>query len=95
LPIAATYYDVMGRDPQNGDSVTTLDGPSQTSTTTVYADGAWSNGTPLLAVGQAAIFDDSNNFNPDALPTPEPASLGLAGIGLLLMAITQKRKCAG
>jgi hypothetical protein len=95
LPIAATYYDVMGRDPQNGDSVTTLDGPSQTSTTTFYDDGAWSNGTPLLAVGQAAIFDDSANFDPDALPTPEPASLGLAGIGLLVMAITRKCQRAG
>ena len=92
LPIAATFYYVPGRDPQNGDSVTTLDGPSQTSTTTVYANGAWSNGAPLLDVGQAALFDDSFNYNPDALPTPEPASLELAGMGIVMLAATRKFK---
>jgi len=94
LPIAATYYDVMGRDPQNGDSVTTLDGPSQTSITTTFENGTWNNGTPLLTVGQAAIFDDSFNYSADALPAPEPGGLELTGVGLLLLTFARKYRRA-
>jgi len=94
LPIQATYYDVMGRDPQNGDSVTTLDGPSQTSTTTTYDNGAWSDGAPLLNVGQAAVFDSSYNYDPDLIPAPEPAGWELAGSGLVLFSAARRFKRA-
>ncbi len=90
VPIEATFYDVTGRDPQNGDSVTTLDGPSQTSTTTVFENGLWSDGTPLLTVSQAAIFNTGYNFDSNAIPAPEPAVLELAGLGLLALSIRRK-----
>lgn len=92
IPIQATFYDVMGRDPQNGDSVTTLDGPSQSTTTTVFENGLWSEGIPLLNVGQAAIFGNSASYNPDVPPAPEPGGLQLAGIGLVMI-LAAARKC--
>jgi len=84
IPIApATFFDVVGRDPQNGESVTLLDAVSQISTTTTFENGVWDNGTPTLNVGQSAFFNLE--------PVPEPAVYNLVGAGLLLLATVRKR----
>jgi hypothetical protein len=84
VPIApATFYDVVGRDPQNGESVTLLDAVSQTSTTTTFENGVWDNGAPTLNVGQSAFFNLES--------VPEPAVYNLVGAGLLLLATVRKR----
>jgi hypothetical protein len=76
VPIApATFYDVVGRDPQNGESVTILDALSQISTTTTFENGAWNNGDPLLNVGESAFFNLE--------PIPEPEILSLFGAGVV------------
>lgn len=83
IPIApATFYDVVGRDPQNGESVTLLDAVSQISTTTTFENGVWDNGTPILNIGQSAFFNLES--------VPEPAVYNLVGAGLLLLAIARK-----
>ena len=89
IPVAATFYDVMGREPQNGDSVTTLDGATQTTKTTEFDNGTWNNGVPQLAVGEAAYFDSGYHYNPAVVAAPEPAAWGLAGAGLLALALTR------
>ena len=87
VPIApATFYDVVGRDPQDSESVTYLNAFSQVSTTTTFQNGAWDNGAPGLDVGQAAFF------NLDAEPVPEPAIGELAGVGLMLLAFCKMRR---
>ena len=83
IPIApATFYDVVGRDPLNGESVTLLDAVSQISTTTVFENGVWDNGTPILNIGQSAFFNLES--------VPEPAGYSLVGAGLLLLATARK-----
>jgi hypothetical protein len=88
VPLEATFNDVVGRDPLNGESVTTLDASSQTYTTSTYDDGVWSNGAPLLEVGQAAFFDLGNGAV--ANNVPEPASSELAGIGLFVLTAARR-----
>jgi len=89
IPITnATFYDVVGRDPQSGESVTILDALSQVSTTTTFDNGTWSNGDPLLNTGQAAFF----NLNSDPDPAPEPAIGALVGVGLLCLATIRKTR---
>ncbi len=83
IPIAdATFYDVVGRDPQNGESVTLLDAASQIYTTTTFENGFWDNGVPTLNVGQAAFFDLQS--------VSEPAVYSLIGAGLLLVGAARK-----
>jgi hypothetical protein len=75
IPISdATFYDVVGRDPQNGESVTMLDAATQTYTTTTFENGVWYNGNPSLNIGEAVFFDLE--------PVPEPSGYSLMGIGL-------------
>ena len=79
VPIgSATFYDVVGRDPQNGESVTILNAAAQLSTITTFANGNWSNGDPLLNVGQSAFFT--------LKPVPEPEVLSLFGAGAIFFA---------
>jgi hypothetical protein len=65
---------ILGRGPNEGEQVTTLNALTQTYTTTTYHDGAWSNGDPTLAVGSAAMINIG--------PVPEPSSLALLLAGL-------------
>ncbi len=84
IPIApATFHDVVGRDPLNGESVTLLDALSQITTTTTFANGVWNNGAPVLNIGESAFFT----------LVPEPAVFSLMGVGLLVLAIVLKRTC--
>lgn len=86
IPIApATFHDVVGRNPQNGESVTLLDALSQISTTTVFENGVWDNGSPTLNIGQSAFFNLES--------VPEPAVYNLVGAGLLLLATVRKYVC--
>ena len=66
--------DIIGRGPLNGEQVTTLNALTQTYTTTTYLNGAWNNGDPTLAVGQAGMFNIG--------PAPEPSSVALMLAGL-------------
>jgi hypothetical protein len=83
IPISdATFYDVVGRDPQNGESVTLLDAMSQIYTTTAFQNGVWNNGVPTLDVGQAAFFNLE--------PVPEPSVYNLIGANLLFAVAARK-----
>lgn len=79
----ATFYDVVGRDPQNGESVTLLDAATQSYTTTTFENGAWNDGDPSLDVGESAMFYLE--------PVPEPGVLSLFGMGALLFLGTGKK----
>jgi hypothetical protein len=83
IPITdAMFYDVVGRDPQNGESVTPLNAASQIYTTTTFESDGWNNGVPTLSVGQAAFFNLE--------PVPEPAVYNLIGACLLPLPTTRK-----
>lgn len=75
---SATFYDVVGRDPRNGESVSILNAAAQTSTLTTFENGAWSNGNPLLNVGQSAFFSLTS--------VPEPEVVSLLGVGAVFVA---------
>jgi hypothetical protein len=85
VPLGAeTFYDVVGRNPQNGEWVTTLDATTQVYSTTTFEDGAWNNGAPDLSVGQSALFYLD--------PVPEPSVAGLGAAGLLALAWRRLRQ---
>jgi hypothetical protein len=76
------FLNVVGRAPQNGESVITLDGSS------VFMDGNWSQAL-IITVGEAAFIKIGGaSGDPLAvLPVPEPSTgalmlLGLAGLRL-------------
>ena len=79
---SATFNDVVGRNPHEGDYVQLLDALTQTTSTTTFSDGAWTQGDPLLNVGQAAFFHlgDATPFGISAVP--EPSTYALFGLGL-------------
>jgi hypothetical protein len=68
------FLDILGRNPNNGEQVTTLNALTQTYSTTTFLNGAWSNGDPTLAVGGAAMINIG--------PVPEPSSFALMLAGL-------------
>lgn len=88
IPITADFYDVVGRDPQNGESVTLLDAATQTYTTTTFEDGSWSNGDPTLNVGESAFYN-LESYNP--VEVPEPAAYGLIAVGAVVLGVMRKR----
>lgn len=85
----ATFDDVVGRDPLNGESVTTLDPSTQIYTTTTFDDGVWNNGAPALDIGQSALFDLEDGADPRV---PEPAAGALVGAGALGLALLRRRQ---
>jgi hypothetical protein len=77
----SVFDGILGRAPQNGESVTFLNPLTQTETTTTFLDGVWSNGEPTLGIGEAALFD----IGPVVVPEPSVAALlimGACGAGL-------------
>lgn len=80
IPIApATFFDVVGRGPNEGDYVRTFNALTQLETITTFNGGLWDHGAPVLAVGQSAFFGLG------AGAVPEPATLSLVGAGFLLI----------
>ncbi len=82
----STFLNIVGRAPHAGDSVVTLDGPTQIYSTNRFNGSAWSDGDPLLAVGQAAYFN--------LAPVPEPSALVLSGFSVTAFWIFRRRKTA-
>jgi hypothetical protein len=85
IPISpATFHDVVGREPRNGEAVTILNAMSQVSTTTTFANGFWNNGVPTLDIGQSAFYT--------LMPVPEPEVIGLFGVGAVLLAAGRRMR---
>lgn len=85
VPVSGTmdmmFTNVVGRLPQNGESVQILNAATQTSTTTTFHTGTgWDNGDPGLAAGQAAWFT----------LVPEPSSVGLLLIGVTALLLRRR-----
>ncbi len=82
---AATFEQVVGRSPVDGEWVKILDEITQTySTTTYHAGVGWDNGDPILSIGQAAWFD----LGPVQVPEPSSALL-LAAVSATLLRLRQ------
>jgi hypothetical protein len=82
----SVFLSILGRAPQNGEQVTTLNALTQTYTTTTFMNGIWDNGSPTLAVGQAAMFNLG--------PVPEPSSLVLLSAGIAgVIALRRRQTC--
>lgn len=83
----ATFQQVIGRNPLEGESVTRLDSFSQNYLTTIYRSDGWDNGTPLLGLGEAGFFA----LGPDALTlVPEPGTYALLSLGLATLGLRYK-----
>jgi hypothetical protein len=80
----SVFEAIMGRAPNTGEQVTTLDPLTQTYTTTTFLGGVWNNGDPSLAPGEAAMFNIG--------PVPEPSVLALSAIGTCGLAIARHRR---
>jgi hypothetical protein len=93
---AATFFQVVGRAPRDGESVTRLDPFSMTYNTTTFHSGEWDNGAPTLNVGEAAFFGLGPNaqlFVPDFLsPVPEPGTYALLSLGLAAFALQRRMR---
>lgn len=81
------FYAVVGRNPNNGESVTTLDGESQLYSTTTFLNDTWDNGSPSLSVGQSAFFNLVNNI----APVPEPSAMALIGSSASLLLVSRRK----
>ncbi|PWU18243.1 MAG: hypothetical protein C5B50_09600 [Verrucomicrobia bacterium] len=84
----ASFTNVVGRAPQNGEWVKILDPSTQTYRTTTFdgSSGTWNNGDPSLGIGQAAFFD----LGPVAVP--EPSAFVLLGLSASSYLIRRRRK---
>jgi hypothetical protein len=87
IPIApATFFDVVGRAPNDGDYVRTFNPLTQLETVTTYEGGLWDHGAPTLAVGQSAFFGLGVG------QAPEPASVALVGAGVAVLALLRRQR---
>ena len=89
VPVNADFFDVVGRNPEDGDYVKIWDSISQTEIITTFDSGFWDNGVPTLAVGRSAFFG-LGGISP--APVPEPSTCGLFGAGLLALWNLRRRK---
>jgi hypothetical protein len=73
----ATFQNVVGRAPHDGEWVEILDPATQSHTVTTFDSslGTWDHGDPALGVGESALFD----LGP--VPVPEPSTIALASLG--------------
>lgn len=80
----ATFDEVVGRAPEAGEWVKTLNEAGQTYLTTTFDGSGWDNGSPSLVVGQAAWFNLG--------PVPEPSALALVGMaGFTMLGLRRRR----
>ena len=84
-PVAILGEDVflwtLGRGPNAGESITTLNPLTQMYSTTTYLGvGLWDNGTPSLSVAESAFFT-----------IPEPTTFTLLGLGSLALVMVRRR----
>ncbi|HEX3801120.1 MAG TPA: PEP-CTERM sorting domain-containing protein [Verrucomicrobiae bacterium] len=77
-----TFQQIVGRNPVAGESVQTY-GPQGAMITTTFNGSTWDNGTPGLAVGQAAYFTLG-------AATPEPSTYALFAMGAGLLVFTRR-----
>ena len=80
VPFQSDFNHVIGRDPNENESVRQLDSVNQTYHTTTFHDGAWDNGDPTLRVGESAFF---TIVSPVAV-IPEPNLASLFAFGLFI-----------
>jgi hypothetical protein len=82
----SVFESIIGRAPQNGEQVTTLDPVTQLYHTSTFMNGSWNNGDPTLQIGEAAMFN--------LLPVPEPSVVGLLGVGLAGFAMRRRARAS-
>ncbi len=84
----ASFNEIVGRNPLDGESVRTLNALTQAYSTTTFENGSWDHGAPGLSVGEAAFF----NLGPTFAAVPEPAVLYLAGFGVVACAAGRRSR---
>lgn len=77
----ANFYNVIGRAPQEGDSVTRWDNLTGTYFSTAFRGGDWDNGEPAFKLMEGAFF----NLGPASVPEPSIFALSLTGLLALSM----------
>ena len=82
----ASFSEIVGRNPLDGESVRTLDAFTQIYSTTTFENGSWDQGAPGLNVGEAAFF----NLGPTFAVVPEPPVFSLSGFGLLMLVMFRR-----
>jgi hypothetical protein len=92
VPFAtASFTQVVGRDPMDGEWVRLLDERTQNYGVTTYRSGlGWDNGDPTLSLGESAWFD----LGPVEVPEPS-ASLLLSVAGALTALRKPRQNPAG
>jgi hypothetical protein len=80
---SGTFQQIVGRAPDAGDSVRTLDAVTQVYSTNTFNGSTWNNGDPSLALGSAAYFD--------LAPIPEPSIFALLGLCTAIPVIFRRR----
>jgi hypothetical protein len=77
--MSATFTQAIGRDPREGESVTSLDNATGNYSSTTFQGGAWNNGEPRVPLVGSAFY----NLGP--VPEPTTMSLGLLGLGIVVL----------
>jgi hypothetical protein len=80
----SVFLGIIGRAPNNGEQIITLDPATQLYTTNTFSGGVWSLGDPTLGVGQAAMFNIG--------PVPEPGVVSIAVVGLVGVGVVMRRR---
>ena len=79
------FLNLLGRIPNPGEQVTTLNSSSQTYTTSTYLGNNIWDSVPVLDVGYAAFLNVHS--------VPEPATISLLGLGFAFGGWAMKRRC--
>ena len=82
--VFSVFDSVIGRAPNDGEQIITLDPVTQLYTTNTFSAGAWTLGDPTLGVGEAAMFNIG--------PVPEPGVVSIAVAGLVGVGVVLRRR---